>query len=243
MRACVKAVSVPIQRVAREFQRCISGSIHAEGVPYAEADPTRVTQIVFGAAHGTIIKCHLLPCGERRRIKIPEIFFGGWESIGRVLIVGILAYGALVFLVRVSGERTLASMNAFDFIVNVAIGSTLATIIVSRDISLAEGVITFIVLLGLQFIVSWSSSRSKRVTQFVKSQPRLLAYNGELLREAMRRERIDESEVLQALRSEGIDSRQDAAAVILETNGHISVLKQTERGRESSLVNVAGLHR
>ncbi|MDI6719306.1 MAG: DUF421 domain-containing protein [Methanomicrobiales archaeon] len=176
-------------------------------------------------------------------MKIPEIFFSGWESIGRVLIVGVLAYVALVVLVRASGKRTLASMNAFDFIVNVAIGSILATIILSRDISLAEGIIAFVVLLGLQFIVSWSSSRSKMAAQFVKSQPGILVYQGELLRDAMRRERIDESEILQALRSEGMDSRKDAAAVVLETNGHISVLKRAERGDDSSLRNVAGLPR
>jgi uncharacterized membrane protein YcaP (DUF421 family) len=40
---------------------------------------------------------------------------------------------------RVSGKRTLAKMNAFDLVVTVALGSTLATILLSADVSLAEG--------------------------------------------------------------------------------------------------------
>lgn len=174
---------------------------------------------------------------------IQEIFFSGFDSTIRVIIVGILAYAALIILVRISGKRTLASMNAFDFIVNVAIGSTLATIILSQDVPLLDGIVAFVVLLGLQFMVSWSGTRSECVIQLVKSQPRPLAYKGDRIRDAMLGERIDESEVLQALRAQGIASQHDAAAVILETNGQISVLKQTAQGSDSALANVVGPRR
>lgn len=153
------------------------------------------------------------------------IVFGGWDGVVRVTVAGILAYAAIVVLVRISGKRTLASMNAFDFIVNVALGSLLATIVLSRDVPVVDGVAAFLVLLGLQFAVSWSSARSDRVARLVRSEPRFLVYNGEFLYEAMRRERIGEGEVLQALRSEGIASVEDVAAVVLESNGSLSVLK------------------
>jgi hypothetical protein len=56
------------------------------------------------------------------------MFFESWSGLGRVLVVGVLAYGALVFVLRVSGKRTLSKMNAFDLIVTVALGSTIATV-------------------------------------------------------------------------------------------------------------------
>jgi len=62
------------------------------------------------------------------------------------------------------------------------------------------------------------------VARLVRSEPRFLVYNGEFLHEAMRQERIGEGEVLQALRSEGIASVEDVAAVVLESNGNLSVL-------------------
>jgi len=34
-------------------------------------------------------------------------------------------------VLRVSGKRTLAKLNAFDFVVTVALGSTLATILLN----------------------------------------------------------------------------------------------------------------
>jgi len=150
------------------------------------------------------------------------IVFGGWDGVVRV-VVGILAYTAIVVLVRVSGKRTLVSMNAFDCIVNVALGSLLATTVLSRDVPVVDGGAAFLVLLGLQFAVAWSSSRSTPVARLVRSQPSLLVYDGRFLHAAMRRERIGEAEALQALRSESIASVEDADALVLESSGSLSV--------------------
>ncbi|MDQ6680248.1 MAG: DUF421 domain-containing protein, partial [Pseudomonadota bacterium] len=48
------------------------------------------------------------------------IFFDGWSSLARTLVIGVLAYVGLVLFLRVSGKRTLSKMNAFDFVVTIA---------------------------------------------------------------------------------------------------------------------------
>ncbi|WP_084385925.1 DUF421 domain-containing protein [Methanoculleus horonobensis] len=168
---------------------------------------------------------------------LQEIFFGDPAFLVRVLIVGVCAYVALVIIVRLSGKRTLSSMNAFDFIVNVAVGSILASTIVSRDVSLAEGVLALGILVVLQYAVSWSSVRSERVQKAVKSEPRLLCYDGEFLHDAMLQERITEGEIRQTLRSEGVASLESVHAIVLETNGNLSVLQKSDG--MGSLVDVA----
>lgn len=67
------------------------------------------------------------------------MLFSGWENLLRTLVVGVLAYVSLVVFLRISGKRTLSKMNAFDLIVTVALGSTLATVLLSKDVALAEG--------------------------------------------------------------------------------------------------------
>lgn len=68
------------------------------------------------------------------------MFFRDWAGVLRVIVVGTCAYVAVVAMLRLSGKRTLAKMNAFDFVVTVALGSTLASIITSERVVLAEGV-------------------------------------------------------------------------------------------------------
>jgi uncharacterized membrane protein YcaP (DUF421 family) len=166
---------------------------------------------------------------------VPPWLFSGWAGLGRTTLVGVLAYLALVILLRVSGKRTLSKMNAFDLVVTVALGSTLASILTSQSVALAEGLVAFAVLIGLQFVVAWASSRSTGISRIVKSEPTLLVYRGELLVDALRRERVARDEVLAALRRQGAPALDAVEAVVLETDGSFSVIRASGRGPTSVL--------
>jgi uncharacterized membrane protein YcaP (DUF421 family) len=88
-----------------------------------------------------------------------ELFFRDSQALLRILVVGISAYLCLILLLRISGKRTLSKMNAFDFVVTVALGSTLATVLLSKEVTLAQGVLAFAVLIGAQYAVTWTSVR------------------------------------------------------------------------------------
>jgi len=105
-----------------------------------------------------------------------------------------------------------------------ALGSTLATILLSRDVALAEGLTAFTLLVVLQFIVTWVSVRLPRFENWVKGEPRLLFHNGSFLNDAMRRERITREEMLAAMRLAGHDGPAGVASVVLETDGSMSVV-------------------
>lgn len=167
------------------------------------------------------------------------MFFNSWAGMARTALVGILAYAALILFLRVSGKRTLSKMNAFDFVVTVALGSTLATILLSKDTPLAEGLLALALLILLQFIITWLSVRSKSVNRLVKAEPRLLFYQGEFLWSAMKTERVNEGEVLQAMRSQGMNHNA-VEAVVLETDGSFSVVKRIDDDKVTVLSNVSG---
>ncbi len=168
------------------------------------------------------------------------MFFDGWFGLLRVAVVGTLAYLALVLLLRVTGKRTLSKMNAFDLVVTVALGSTFATVLLSKDVALAEGVAAFALLVFLQFAITWASVRSRRVRSLVKAEPCLLLRDGRFLPEAMRRERVTEDEVRAAARAQGIASLDGVAAVVLETDGSVSVVEGGGRGQPLEGVSGGG---
>jgi uncharacterized membrane protein YcaP (DUF421 family) len=163
------------------------------------------------------------------------MFFSSWAGLGRTVLVGVLAYTALVFMLRVSGKRTLSKMNAFDLVVTVALGSTLATVLLSKDVALAEGLLSFAVLIVLQFLVATASVRWSPFRKFVKAQPTLLLYDGEFLSEALWKERVIEAEVVSAIRSQGILSLSQVAAVVLETDGSFTVMEKSGADQKSAL--------
>ena len=166
------------------------------------------------------------------------MLFDNWSELGRVVLVGTLAYLGLISMLRLSGNRTLAKMNAFDFVVTVALGSTLATILLSRDVALAEGLVAFGLLIGLQYVITWLSVRSSTVNGLVKSEPRLLLHRGKLLHRQMRTTRVVEAEILAAIRQEGIASLEDVDAVVLETDGAFSIVPTAPSSGRSTLSGV-----
>jgi uncharacterized membrane protein YcaP (DUF421 family) len=168
------------------------------------------------------------------------MLFESWQGIGRVLLVGTLAYIALVVLLRFSGKRTLTKMNAFDLVVTVALGSTLATILLSKDVALAEGVTAFALLVALQFLVTWLSVRSAQVRSLVKSDPTLLFYRGQMLPAALQAQRVTAEEVRAAIRAEGKSQLSAIEAVILETDGSFSVLGEAGQAATSAAPDVQG---
>lgn len=164
------------------------------------------------------------------------VFFDSWATLLRTLVVAVLAYAVLILFLRVSGKRTLSKMNAFDLIVTVALGSTLATVLLNKDVALAEGTLAFALLIGLQFIVTWSSVRVRWVRRWVTGEPRMLYYRDELLSDALRTARVTVDEVEAAVRTAGLSALHEAESVVLETDGSFSVIKR--RDGETSVLPV-----
>jgi uncharacterized membrane protein YcaP (DUF421 family) len=158
------------------------------------------------------------------------MLFDSWVGLGRVLLVGTLAYVALVLLLRITGKRTLSKLNAFDLVVTVALGSTLATVLLSKSVALAEGVLAFGPLVLLQYAVASLAVRSPRFQALIKAEPTLLLHRGRFLEGAMRAERITREEILAALRASGAAEVSGVGAVVLETDGTLSVLPGAEVG-------------
>ncbi len=170
------------------------------------------------------------------------MFFDGWYDILRMVVVGSLSYAGLVLLLRTTGKRTLAKMNAFDLVVTVALGSTFASTLLTSSVSLAEGVGAFALLCGLQYAVATLSVRFERFQGFVKAQPSLLFYKGAFLDRTLRGERVTREEVLAAIRANGAASLSAIDAVVLETDGTFSVVSGSPDGTVSTLNYVQGVN-
>ena len=154
------------------------------------------------------------------------MFFDSAQGLFRVVALGVPVYITLVLLLRVCGKRTLSKMNAFDLVVTVAIGSTLGSVLTSNTIPMAEGIAALALLAGLQFTIAWLSVRFHMVQSLVKSEPRLLYYEGRFIESSLRDERVTPEEVRAAVRMQGLVSMEQVRAVVLETSGEFSVTHQ-----------------
>lgn len=162
-------------------------------------------------------------------------FFGGWEPVLRILIVGTAAYVALVVILRATGTRTLAQMNAFDFIVTVALGASFGRILTARNVALVEAITAFLLLAALQFVVTWLKVRSPAFARAITTAPVMLYYKGEFQHQSMRRVRVTEVELNATVRLKGAGSLNEVDAIVLESNGQFAVIKSNSVGDGAAL--------
>jgi uncharacterized membrane protein YcaP (DUF421 family) len=170
----------------------------------------------------------------------PPLFFESWYSIGRTVALSIIGFAALIALLRISGKRTLSKMNVFDFVFVVAVGSVFAATIISKDVTLFEGLACLVCLVGFQAILAKIATHSRRAERIINGDPVLVLSKGHFIHSALKRERITEEEVRASIRSKGIKRVEDVDAVILENDGTLSVAWEARGPGQSSLVDAIG---
>lgn len=166
-----------------------------------------------------------------------QVFFENWDGVLRVATTTVLAYILVVILLRISGKRTLAKMNAFDFIVTIALGSIVGSVILNKTIPLIEGLTAIGLLVLLQYIITFITVRNKTFKTFITSNPTLLLYDGQLINSALKKERISTEEVNKSIREAGHSSLEDIFAVIIESTGDITVISKSDKSQKVSAMS------
>lgn len=165
---------------------------------------------------------------------------GGWslEFLTRVVLSVVLLYALVVFIARTFGARTFASFTSFDFLINVAAGSLVASSIMGHN--LIEGALALLCLAVLQWVTSLLSSRSRRFHDVVDNPPVVLIEHGQYREEAMRRVRVSKQSLEQQLRSQGVSDVAQVRLAILESGGSVSVVQGQEEGRPGTFPRRVG---
>ena len=162
----------------------------------------------------------------------------------RIAVVGTLSYIAVVALLRYFGKRALTKMNAFDMVVTVAVGSSFASAVMTKNISLADGVVAFILLLVLQRLFASLSLHLGWFGRYLKAQPLLIVYRGKILWDQAKKEQLGELEILGGIRNSGTAVIEDVLAMVLEPDGNFSVIPFSAAGDgklPTALRDVAGV--
>lgn len=145
-----------------------------------------------------------------------------WELCIRAAIV----YFALLILIRLSGKHTLGELSIFDLIVVIVLGSAVRTSLVGNDKSLPGGLIVVAVLLLLDYASTWIASHSARGDRVLEGRPVLLARDGVLFDEVLKRCNVPRSNFVTVMRKHGCTGIEMVEEAILEPSGSITIRKR-----------------
>jgi uncharacterized membrane protein YcaP (DUF421 family) len=145
-----------------------------------------------------------------------------WEFVLRAVVV----YVFVLVVVRLAGKRSVGQFTPFDLILVVLLGNAVQNSLIGQDTSLLGGLLLAGTLIGLNWLVGWITARSARIDRLVEGSPVLLVRDGVVFDAALRAQHLSRSDLDESLRQQGCDHVGDVALAVLETNGHISVIRR-----------------
>ena len=148
-----------------------------------------------------------------------------WAFVLRACIV----YFILLLLIRASGKRTMGQFTPFDMLLVVLLGNAVQNALLGQDTSVGGGLLLATTLLLLNWMVGLVSARSARMEALVEGVPVLLARDGKVYQDVLRRELISSADFDKAMREAGCLDIDQVRLAVLETNGHITVVMQPQK--------------
>lgn len=140
-------------------------------------------------------------------------------------------YIAVICYTRMFGKRSFSKMSSFDFAMTVAIGSIIATTILSSSVTLVQGVVGLLAVYVFQLIAALLR-RYPLFQQLIDNQPLLLMQGENILYDNLRKARVTEGDLRSKLREANVIAFHEIRAVVFETTGDISVLHASDKTKE-----------
>lgn len=163
-------------------------------------------------------------------MKLLEDIFGAAQEISpfifaiRSIVVGILLYiEGKVLPYRAGGQFA-----GFDFAFFWMMGGITAAPLLDSKISFINTVVIVIVIYTLHYIISYFAVNNRTFANIVLGKPIPLISGGKIIRPNMAKALLPLELLLSDMRNIGAPNINEVEAAILETSGHVSILKKSD---------------
>ncbi len=149
-----------------------------------------------------------------------------WHFVLRAVAI----YVMVMLLMRLSGKRAVGQFTPFDLVLLILIGNAVQNGINGGDNSLTGALLMATTLIALNWSVAFVTSRNRKVERVVEGVPVVLARDGQVFEEMLRRQLVSDADFHKALRQHDVVSVSQVALALLETNGSISIVTREGDG-------------
>lgn len=141
----------------------------------------------------------------------------------------ILFLTIILVIIRVMGKRELGQLNVFDIIISFMISEIFSNAIAEPDSNIFLALLPILIIFVVQLLISVIVLKNKKIRNIIESKPSLIIKQGVINYKEMKKQRYNISDLLQQLRTSGIDNLEDVYYAILESNGALSVILKEDK--------------
>ena len=148
-------------------------------------------------------------------------------SLLEIILRGTMVYLFLFIVLRFL-RRSAGAIGISDLLVVVVIADAAQNAMGSEYRSVTEGVVLVSTIVAWDYFFDWLAFRFPTLSPILRPRALLLIKNGKFQERNLRKEMITEEEMLGELREQGVENVKDVKYSYMESDGHISVVKNTK---------------
>ena len=145
-----------------------------------------------------------------------------------IFIRTIIIYVILNVMLKIMGKRQIGELEVNELVSTLLISEIGALPISDTNISLLPSIIPILFIASAEVIISVVKNKSALIKRAVEGEPVYIIYKGSLRQKALADNRISINELLTEMRTQGIADIRNVRYAILEQNGKISFLKESD---------------
>ncbi len=133
----------------------------------------------------------------------------------------------LVVLFRIVGKRMVAQITTLDLLLLLIISEATQQALLGQDYSVINAFLVILTLLGLNALTLMVTWRSKFLDRWINSAPLVLIQDGEPIDDRLRNAKVDEADILEEARRQGLERLDQIKYAVLERDGAISIIAKS----------------
>ncbi|WP_156289005.1 DUF421 domain-containing protein [Oceanobacillus salinisoli] len=140
----------------------------------------------------------------------------------------VFGFFALFVITKVLGKTQISQITPFDFISALLLGELVGNALFDEKAGVPE--IAFVVTLYgvLMYSSEIITQKFKRTRGLIEGYPSVVIHNGKLMRDVMKKNKLDIHQLQHLLREKDVFSIQEVEFGILESDGTLSVLRKSD---------------
>ncbi len=140
----------------------------------------------------------------------------------------VISLIVLFFVTKLIGKKQVSELSLFDYVIGISIGNFTAEMTMSLDHQYINGIVAIVSFGIVSYLVSITTIKSMHLRRFIIGVPTVIIEDGKILRESLKKTKLDVNDLLEQCRSQGYFDISEVSYAILEVNGKVSILPKSD---------------
>ncbi|HEY2492225.1 MAG TPA: DUF421 domain-containing protein [Paenibacillus sp.] len=149
----------------------------------------------------------------------------------------LLLYLLIFLTLRVMGKREIGKLSIFDLVISIMIAEIAVFVLEDIKRPLYEGIVPMATLVVVQVLIAYLSLKNRKIRQLFDGKPTVLISDGNIHRDAMKKQRYNLDDLMFQMRGQNIDNIAEVEFAILETTGQLTVIPKDSQSAKNKKSN------